>query len=1674
MPETVLIADLDRIEHEYSNDRYYFSFMLSTGCILDPSDIPKNVNWELFQPWSWDKFEIKFGSFDKAGNPKVLPTPIDILTLNVPSAKELEDSLNFRKKSIYGKEKDLNAAPGKSALWWDGKTFASAANETKLFPEFVINESSRPVPVPQALNLNYCFSILKTDIQDLIDICTADGQDIKDLKFFAFLNFKINNDTVAGTAAALTLNPNNSSILYSPIASHKFSGRGNFLTFADIHSPYKDSWIRVNVDFDDWLGTLKKNLSEGLDLLNTFAEIVFHKDVTLTNAQADKCLRAIRILIANRLSFSAPNDLGWLNLLKVSNNNVATLNKAINAIKNEEKKFVVTENSDHTDAELTASLNAIPQEIKSLFNFLVYNSDPKEKEKIITRLYEQISATSEPKALGALLAELLKKHANGDNDILQNVFPPNSEELSRNNAFAQKLSFFSSNIAKEIELSRLALDPKDLPAKIIELSTNYWLAGLKALTKDDTSLKALFTPYLTAKAEILSRLVPEAADIFKTTVPRSEVQPVSLDLVALVQSGGAGAKIAKKLTGVGILLREKKVGQEWKCLNNAAIVARVFDPANTNAPPKEYFISERSVTPLKLSKNNGVLQTSAVYNNQPLSSSSAMSRLIKATGQEIVSSEATGKDDYLFYDLSKQNGKYETLPMLKYGRTYQALGFFVDKCGALPKALAKDPAVHPGLLKNSLGEASPGASFPADPLPKETTEFIYQRQVHFGAPRLASVLPSPSDKIVYLNEEVRTFELAVAASSQKSEILISHPCKGPRVDTLFKEVQHFDNVVATPPAPKFKIQCQNPKKEIVYTIEVDFVGKSISIAAGAQRKTGTLGNSTTFKLSKRSDAIAKTTSISIFAQNDQGTFKIVDFSDNTKVLTINNELLDEFRFILSAKDGTGTMSGIVTFEGVTSYLLNIEDKVEDQTELFELAPHHFVFLQPEDWTKDQNVLERIILPASTSFENFDRWYMSEPNPDLLVRAMVVKEYFDHIVESEITAANPDAKFAINDPTCDKKGLIELVKVFPLNSVDTKPKRIQSFFDYDWTNPIKSLSNLKIHTKKTFSQGKLDASTKGKINVEIPEGELWELRIFTCVKLSEFGPTARCHPELAGTRTEKFGGEDYYLFSPTTIRIETAIESPLFVPTNQYLFLESLRDCLTVSDADGVLNVRLDRAKLSKTNEKFHYLFSTVKMHWQSWKWDGKTLSSFPYRHWDFKTSTPVNSTSEAEILNWEAREFARPETDHFTTSNRLTIHDKELLLFKLDLSTDTRADFYRFAITIESRYRPLRNQLRLSTFDLLNNKKNCWNRYFVRSKLTQKLPSPLVKIVIPLTNRFDSSPSVMNSNKCPDLLVILNEPPFRYGGIAEKIYPEVCDVKVPDAVSTVQNLSLLEFGPDPILSKNIDPSLLVTAGSEVWSNTKELGGRQFGFFHDLGTDEPRFTASALVLPSPEFKDNEKLKGKDFAWYMMKLQFRRVLDFDGTKPNSNFKPDLEFGGYASEPTPATWVQYLPDAGISRLLLDQGLTIKNKQFFSRTDSTAISPESIGWTSATLPVERTRSFDYCAVVTKVVPETDGVTDSEKYNSVFKFKLNGNGELESAEIEKNVQKLIDNLPDNGCVRILEIQTDSKHSLNDLFRIYPNKSIWDILFFNPDDASQSKDGLARITRISQPFTFKK
>ena len=612
----------------------------------------------------------------------------------------------------------------------------------------------------------------------------------------------------------------------------------------------------------------------------------------------------------------------------------------------------------------------------------------------------------------------------------------------------------------------------------------------------------------------------------------------------------------------------------------------------------------------------------------------------------------------------------------------------------------------------------------------------------------------------------------------------------------------------------------------------------------------------------------------------------------------------------------------------------------------------------------------------------------------------------------------------------------------------------------------------------------------KLTMQGVEGMVHRLTIFNCIEVSDF---QRFEVSKAGTSPivsydsavpvkVNGTGPDVFLVSPFRLTCEVAtaalIPDPDKAGDPAALALDSIRTadnlygCIVASPFNPV-ETRIELNVQQGTGAQFRdfrYLYR-MEIRRQVWRWQGRPAVPHP------QLEPGVASTRD-----WEAIEFGEiSETDYVVYPFAPTGSGKTKgFLYQEQLGGpqnqgDRRGLAFRFAVQAYSRYEgwlppDLASVLaasRSSTAD----PGTSWKHYFVPPRPQTPLPAPKVRLIFPLTERFDKSATA----SAPGLLVVLDEPWFERGGLGEKLTAEVQLSADPRLPPDTNKTFFFETGPDPLFSgatkalspqKAEDPNAANVSKADVTYKAKAsfspdaiLG--PVGHTLSTGNASPLFVASSFVIPAPTIEvttdKGTTEKTTDLRGYFCKLRLRRTVRLNVTGDT-----------LTSDPTEPYWVQYLPEfsfydsaAGyVNRLKVRLASKTADSKFVAELVNDQGAPETL---QPFKFKDAPNTHALYLVLTRLVYDVTGRPDQEVFFALCR--------------QQGAQWLTDEpVADAGLsdasrtsirARVVEVQIPTG--------VAPPAAMaaafWQALFPDPTaDNATLKDSKTRIVRISRPI----
>jgi hypothetical protein len=352
---------------------------------------------------------------------------------------------------------------------------------------------------------------------------------------------------------------------------------------------------------------------------------------------------------------------------------------------------------------------------------------------------------------------------------------------------------------------------------------------------------------------------------------------------------------------------------------------------------------------------------------------------------------------------------------------------------------------------------------------------------------------------------------------------------------------------------------------------------------------------------------------------------------------------------------------------------------------------------------------------------------------------------------------------------------------------------------------------------------------------------------------------------------------------------------------------------TTTQKDDRLEVALNLAALGNLAPQIH----RVELMIQRWRWQGRPLArqdasgstvyDFPYDQLGQAVSPDQVLTPLDGIYFGE-----RDSNDQLVVSAQvdslLPATQPLPLLYTYDLSHSPQALYYRFAVRVFSRYEGLLARGASVESRILGivppnatAPPEQWRRVLPLCRRTAPAPKPAIRLIIPLTQ-------TVADEKTPGLLAVLDDAWFDWAGLAEQLQVRVTSVTTAPA-SDGTRLTLTQAGPDPVVTNPI-----FTRPLQIVPPDLEAIG-PIGFTADTNTNAPLFAKTSFVIPAPTRATDGVNVVEDLSWWLLQLQFKRVLNPEGTvAPDGTLMKSSVSNALDSDWTLPIPVQLLPAANL----------------------------------------------------------------------------------------------------------------------------------------------------------------
>lgn len=722
-----------------------------------------------------------------------------------------------------------------------------------------------------------------------------------------------------------------------------------------------------------------------------------------------------------------------------------------------------------------------------------------------------------------------------------------------------------------------------------------------------------------------------------------------------------------------------------------------------------------------------------------------------------------------------------------------------------------------------------------------------------------------------------------------------------------------------------------------------------------------------------------------------------------------------------------------------------------------------------------------IQPPSTDREVLERWGLPAPHERESLK-QILTGYFEAL--GRLAGASEEALkegLSLDDPAvtairikvecfgwgADNRATGWTTKLTRDLAVDRATDRVQMLLDYQHPGLVVSC---KVGEQLGLSEG-------APYELTVPRGALVRLRVHALVPTRFVdGPEARFASFLF---TDREGcaplphDAQHYELPPVELLIEAASEE-LPAPWDLWNGLSLSCSEFAAGDPQAHRAIEVRLAPRSSGNAELGTRFrniARVELIMQQWRWTGRPQAALPTelrkgQAWPVHGVPEPDLMKPAEYQEWELKAFAGLSPDQ--ESLRVPIPYVKGMwqsaegvapdpIWKEEI-TDHRAQLWRFAVRVHSRYTPLLAAAARSVASKVDAEDDdpskllvsldgwLWKRAFFPFQPSQPFPTslharvlatpqgaavprPLVKAVIPLTavladfETVDSSAGDIEPELASPLLVVLDGAAFSSCGITERIEARIATVETPDSETPPSTYH--QYGPDPIVS--VDATPYRGSGTGTRPEFRDMMG-PIGYTFDTDARQEFYAHSAYVLPP-----FTGAKPWDFA----------LISLCRRSGNDPVDGEAELSW-----TAPLWVQFPPSADFASFADDKG------RLAPRWD--AGSTSIVFSLRAKLPDrESGPRTHYWVILTTQIADYSGQL-VEKYEGVAQLKP------ESARSWKTVGTVLDK---PHLVRLVEIQSSNPPSTEPLT---PTNFWHQFLPEAPAGGKAPADVSYRIVRVSQ------
>ncbi|RXM53044.1 MULTISPECIES: hypothetical protein [unclassified Chryseobacterium] len=572
---------------------------------------------------------------------------------------------------------------------------------------------------------------------------------------------------------------------------------------------------------------------------------------------------------------------------------------------------------------------------------------------------------------------------------------------------------------------------------------------------------------------------------------------------------------------------------------------------------------------------------------------------------------------------------------------------------------------------------------------------------------------------------------------------------------------------------------------------------------------------------------------------------------------------------------------------------------------------------------------------------------------------------------------------------------------------------------------------------------------------VKKGEIIKMKFFSLVDKKYFvkgGSEEMLHESLIPEDRTSNTYENYLMFAPVSYCFEAAKHPSGHLEEKLWDLIKIKNDTIDVPFQNNDYVKVFASAKKFTTDISLEFAYiSQLEIRHQRWYWDGRMdVSGEPeyLNNYSSLDPEPSKKYETTQAMKWEAWSFStRPDHTGTVRQARLKSSDgqiNEQLLFSIENKAETKALYHRFAVTAYSRYAFI-DKIGPGEHRVIEGKvpidntlvKNQWKRFIQLCKREEKLPAPVVRFFIPLTESIKSEhEKAIHQNAAP-IMAVVEGNVFNEAGLAYGLEIGIEKLKKDDTEA------YLNFGASPNLSHIASAPFSDKNGAGDSDNFIFVPQGPVGFTFDLAAESPKITSSAylLDLSNENLSDAvHTLKGQHQAWSLMRIATRSVIRKRFYGGNSKVE-DL-----TSKWSEKTWVEYvlaidsiIPEVWINEVNKYGVVELSGASFKDLSDSNSEYEEQY------------------VVVTKLENDMGGMP-VESYYGTYRYDAVN----KSLKWDHGEQTLPEGL--KGFIRVLIVQKERNLSLD--------KNIWQLLF-NADDAKIQADAQVARPLITKRVPFK-